>query len=220
MKFGTHDDARSARRTRCVAWRRHARRRLPAAEALTSRASLGKEFIRVIEQTQPEFRDKVSCCSCEWPASPRGAASRVLLNAARRGRPRFVAPALGAACFRFKRVGRRSCSVSQAEPHAVCLRAQFLCYKQLKKFLKQLPDTSVGARRRRARGAPHPAASDSSYASAWAPKTDAARLLLRASAPRAHLPAPDAGCPAAAQATAPQMVHPAARARSPSINAS
>jgi hypothetical protein len=38
------------------------------------------------------------------------------------------------------------------------VRAQFLCYKQLKKFLKQLPDTSVGARSLRT---PQPVASDS-----------------------------------------------------------
>jgi len=36
------------------------------------------------------------------------------------------------------------------EAHALRPCAQFLCYKQLKKFLKQLPDTSVGARAPRA----------------------------------------------------------------------
>ena len=144
-------------RTQPALWRQGARnapRRRCAGQALIAPAPAGKEFIRVIEQTQPELSDKVSC-SCESLATRRGTASRRLRSGSRRGRCTDVARAVRRGAWSLKRVGRRSCSLS-SEPHAVWLCAQFLCYKQLKKFLKQLPDTSVGARanlarRRRAR---------------------------------------------------------------------
>jgi hypothetical protein len=180
---------------RCVASARDVRRCLPTARPLTSRASAGKEFIRVIEQTQPEFRDKVSCCSCAgWqrhaaaqracclPRRDAGghAPSRGLLVRSSRG-----ASASGAGVVPW--ASRR------LTPPAV--RAQFLCYKQLKKFLKQLPDTSVGAR---SLLAPRDAAAGrirlGQYASGLGRRVLA---YSTASAPRARLPTPDAR-PAAA----------------------
>jgi hypothetical protein len=66
------------------------------------------------------------------------------------------------------------------------VRAQFLCYKQLKKFLKQLPDTSVGARSLRAPRRPQPVIRLGQYASglgrrvlAYLPPARRERAFLR-----------------------------------------
>jgi hypothetical protein len=131
-----------------VALRLSAPRRCPRAHA-----AAGKEFIKVIEQTQPEFRDKVRVSmhvECGAGADATRRARRARATAARDA---------GTSCPRLARRSRRAAAgrpcdaclfpAAQGTSHAVAPgRAgprQFLCYKQLKKFLKQLPDTSAGA---------------------------------------------------------------------------